>query len=312
MLVDPDRGDLFIAASKGLEGQNLQGRRTTVRSGVAGTVAAYGRPLLVNNIETDRRFRRLNHPQYSTKSLLCVPLRVDGEVLGVLNVNNKTTGDEFDQDDLSVLSVLVDRIGSAIERAGAHPESDRLVREAIEAVRSITMLRRECLLGGQDLVRLARSLAREMGMSESEIDVIGYVASIHDVGMTRIQHRVGHARSLEASQREALQMHPEVSLEILRPLEYMGSVREVILSHHEHWDGSGYPRGLAGDEIPLGARILAVTDAYDSIVRGRPYRAALGRAEALAELLRNAGRQFDPDVVAALARVLERDQEAAA
>lgn len=312
MLVDPERGDLFIAASRGLEGQNLQGRRTTVRSGVAGTVAAWGRPLLVNNIETDRRFRRLNHPQYSTKSLLCVPLRVDAEVLGVLNVNNKTTGESFDQDDLSVLSVLVDRIGSAIERAGTHPESERPLREAIEAVRSITRLRRECLLGGQDHVRLARGVARELGMSESEIDVIGYVASIHDVGMTRIQSRVAHGQRLADEQRAAVLTHPEVSLEILRPLEYMGSVREVILSHHEHWDGSGYPRGLSGEEIPLGARILAVTDAYDSIVHGRPYRAALDRSEALAELLRHAGRQFDPEVVAALARVLERDEEAAA
>jgi signal transduction histidine kinase len=312
MLVDPDRGDLFIAASRGLEGQNLLGRRTTVRSGVAGSVAAWGRPLLVNNIETDRRFRRLNHPQYSTKSLLCVPLRVEGEVMGVLNVNNKTTGEEFDDDDLSVLSALVERIGSAIERAGAHPESNRLVREAIEAVRSITRLRRESLLGGQDLVRLARAVARELHMAESEVDVIGYVASIHDVGMTTMLHRVTHARPLEPEQRAELHGHPEVSVEILRPLEYMGSVRDVILSHHEHWDGTGYPRGLTGEEIPLGARILAVVDAYDSMVRGRPYRSARTRPEALEELKRNAGRQFDSDVVDALERVLPREAAVAA
>ncbi len=312
MFVDPDRGDLFIAASRGLEGQNLLGRRTTVRSGVAGTVAAWGRPLLVNNIETDPRFRRLNHPQYSTKSLLCVPLRVEGEVLGVLNVNNKGTGEPFDEDDLSVLSVLVERIGSAIERAGSHPESDRLVREAIEAVRSITRLRRDSLLGGQDLVRLVRAVARELQMSESEIDVIGYVASIHDVGMTTMPGTVAHSRPLEAAQRQQMQSHPAVSIEILRPLEYLGSVREVILSHHENWDGTGYPRGLAGEAIPLGARILAVTDAYDSMVRGRPYRTARSRGEAVEELRRHAGGQFDPQVVDALGRVLARDEAVAA
>jgi signal transduction histidine kinase len=312
ILVDPDRGDLFIAASRGLEGQNLLGRRTTVRSGVAGTVAAYGRPLLVNNIETDRRFRRLNHPQYSTKSLLCVPLRVDGEVLGVLNVNNKMNGEAFDEDDLSVLSVLVERIGSAVERAGAHPESDRLVREAIEAVRSITRLRRDSLLGGQDHVRLVRAVARELHMTDSEVDVIGYVASIHDVGMTALPHVLGHARPLGEEQRREMQTHPAVSLEILRPLEYLGSVREVILSHHECWDGTGYPRGLKGEEIPPGARVLAVTDAFDSMVRGRPYRAARSRAEALEELHRHAGTQFDPAVVDALERVLARDEAVAA
>ena len=312
MLVDPERGDLFIAASRGLEGQNLLGRRTTVRSGVAGTVAAYGRPLLVNNIETDRRFRRLNHPQYRTKSLLCVPLRVDGEVLGVLNVNNKANGEAFDEDDLAVLGVMVERIGSAVERAGAHPESARLVREAIEAVRSITRMRRESTLGGQDLVRVVRAVARELQMSDSELDVIGYVASIHDVGMTALPEAIAHPRPLDAMQRLEVQSHPAVSLEILRPLEYLGSVREVILSHHEHWNGTGYPRGLQGEEIPLGARVLAVADAFDSMVRGRPYRTACSRAEALEELRRHAGTQFDPAVVDALERVLARDEAVAA
>jgi signal transduction histidine kinase len=312
MLVDPERGDLFIAASRGLEGQNLLGRRTTVRSGVAGTVAAWGRPLLVNNIETDRRFRRLNHPQYSTKSLLCVPLRVDGEVLGVLNVNNKVNGESFDEDDLSVLSVLVERVGSAVERAGAHPESARLVADAIEAVRSITRLRRDSALGGQDLVRQVRALAREMHMTESEVDVIGYVASIHDVGMTSLPHVMSDAHPLGAAQRREMESHPEVSLEILRPLEYLGSVRDVILSHHENWNGTGYPRGLKGEEILLGARVLAVADAFDSMVRGRPYRTARSRDEALEELRCHAGTQFDPAVVDALARVLARDEAVAA
>ncbi|HEY2955582.1 MAG TPA: GAF domain-containing protein, partial [Candidatus Eisenbacteria bacterium] len=111
MLVDPDHGDLFIAASRGLDGQNLQGRRTTMRAGVAGSVAVWGRPLLVGNIETDKRFSRLNHPQYTTKSLLCVPLRVEAEVVGVVNVNNKISGQSFDDDDLAVLAALVERVG---------------------------------------------------------------------------------------------------------------------------------------------------------------------------------------------------------
>jgi HD-GYP domain-containing protein (c-di-GMP phosphodiesterase class II) len=208
--------------------------------------------------------------------------------------------------------VLVERIGSAVERAGAHPESDRLVREAIEAVRSITRLRRDSLLGGHDLVRLVRAVARELHMTDSEVDVIGYVTGIHDVGMTALPNVLGHARPLEEEQRREMQTHPAVSLEILRPLEYLGSVREVILSHHEHWDGTGYPRGLKGEEIPPGARVLAVTDAFDSMVRGRPYRAARSRAEALEELRRNAGTQFDPTVVEALERVLTRDEAVAA
>jgi len=306
MVVDPDRGDLFIAASRGLEGQNLAERRITVRSGVAGSVAAWGKPVLVNNIETDRRFLRLNHPQYSTKSLLSVPLRVEGEVLGVLNVNNKISGAPFDDNDLSLMVALVERIGSAVERTYAYPDSGRAVAEALEAVRSLTRLRRDYLLGTRSAVRLARATARELGMSAPDIDVIGYVCAIHDVGMTRLHDHVLRApRPLRDDERQQMVQHPEVSVEIIRPLEYLGSVRELILSHHERWDGSGYPRGIAGEEIPLGSRVLAVVDAYESMTAGRPYRAARERCDAIAELKAGAGTQFDPRVVEALLRVLD-------
>ncbi|HYM80914.1 MAG TPA: HD domain-containing phosphohydrolase [Candidatus Limnocylindria bacterium] len=308
MMVDPDAGDLFIAASCGLENQNLSVRRTTVRSGVAGSVAAWGRPVLVDNIETDRRFRRLNHPQYSTKSLLCVPLRVESEVLGVINVNNKASREAFDEHDLSLLVALVERIGSAVERAYAYPDSNRAIAEALEAVRSITRLRREWLLGSHSQVRRARATARELELSAADVDVIGYVAAIHDLGMTRLQRELFEKRGqLEQDQRDALVQHPEVSVEIIRPLEFLGSVRDLILSHHERWDGTGYPRGLIGEEIPLGGRILAVVDAYESMTRERPYRGARPGAEALAELRHEAGTQFDPRVVEALARVLDRE-----
>ncbi|HTM57719.1 MAG TPA: HD domain-containing phosphohydrolase [Candidatus Udaeobacter sp.] len=307
MLVDPDQGDLFIASSRGLEGQNLLGRRTSVRSGVAGSVAAWGRPLLVNNIETDRRFRRLNHPQYSTKSLLCAPLRIQGEVLGVFNVNNKNSGDAFDSDDLSVLAALIERVASAVERAIAHPDSARIVTDSVEAVKTVTRLKREYLLGQHDVVHLTRALAHELGMSESEVDLLGYVASIHDLGMLRVPGH-GAPGPLEPAAIQDLERHPEVSMEILRPLEYLAQVRDIILSHHEHWGGGGYPRGLVGEAIPIGGRVVAVVDAFESMTRGRSYRAPKSRAEALAELRREAGRQFDPRVVEAFGRVLEREQ----
>jgi len=307
VLVDPDRGDLFVAASVGLNPKGVGGRRTTLRSGVAGSVAAWGRPVLVENIETDRRFRRLNHPQYLTKSLLCVPLRVEGEVIGVVNANNKTTGEPFDEDDLALLVALTERVSSAIERACAYPDSRRVVEDALEAVRCMTQLKRDLALGGRHEVKLVRAVARELGMSAADIDVIGYVASIHDVGMVRMAAQTGHPGFLDPAERSVVSKHPEVSVAILRPLEYLGVVRELILSHHERWDGAGYPRGLAGDAIPLGARILAVVDAWESMTVVRPFRTAREPSEAVAELRREAGGQFDGEVVEALVRVVERE-----
>jgi len=309
VLVDPDRGDLFVAASLGLEPQGIAGRRTTLRAGIAGAVAAWGRPVLVENIETDRRFRRLNHPQYQTKSLLCVPLRVEGEVIGVINANNKASGESFDEDDLGLLVMLTERVGSAIERACAYPDSDRVVEDALEAVGCMTRLKRDLSLGGRMLVRHARATARELGMSPSDVDVIGYVASIHDLGMVRLEAETVHPGGLDEAQRHAVAAHPEVSVEILRPIEYLGVVREYILGHHERWDGTGYPRGLEGEAIPLGSRILAVVDAWESMTSARPFRAPRDLTDAAAELQREAGRQFDAQVVEAFLAVLCREGE---
>jgi signal transduction histidine kinase/putative methionine-R-sulfoxide reductase with GAF domain len=309
VLVDPDRGDLFVASAVGLSPQGVAGRRTTLRSGVAGAVAAWGRPIRVDNIETDRRFRRLNHPQYHTKSLLCVPLRVEGEVVGVINVNNKVNGESFDDDDLALLVMLTERVSSAIERAYAYPDSERVVDDALEAVRCMTRLKRDLALGGRQLVKHARAVAREMGMSPSDVDVIGYVASIHDLGMVRFEAVTHHPGRLDEAQRNAMTAHPEVTVQILRPLEYLGVVREYILGHHERWDGTGYPRGLAGEAIPLGSRILAVVDAWDSMTTARPFRAPRDAAEAAAELRRESGSQFDAGVVEAFLAVLEREGE---
>jgi hypothetical protein len=308
VLVDPDRGDLFVAASTSRQ-RRVTGRRTTIRSGVAGAVAAWGHPLLVEDIETDRRFRRMNHPQYNTKSLLSVPLRVEGEVIGVVNANNKQSGEPFDEDDLGLLVMLTERVGSAIERACAYPDSERVVDDALAAVRAMTQLKREFALGGRRTVKRARALARRMGLSPAEIDVIGYVASIHDLGMVRFGAEVAQPSRLSDRQRKALRAHPEVSVEILRPIEYLGLVREIVLGHHERWDGTGYPQGLVGDRIPTGSRILAVVDAWESMTSSRPWRVALSREAAMAELRRESGRQFDGEVVEAFIELMDQGEE---
>jgi len=271
-------------------------------------VAAWGHPLLVQDIETDRRFRRLNHPQYNTKSLLSVPLRVQGEVIGVVNANNKQNGESFDDDDLCLLVMLTERVGSAIERACAYPDSDRVVEDALQTVRTMTSLKRDFALGGPGFVKRARSLARKLGLSPAETDVIGYVASIHDLGMVRLGAEIAHPNHLDEKQQRAVRSHPEVSVEILRPLEYLGQVREIVLAHHERWDGTGYPQGLTADQIPIGARILAVVDTWESMTRSQPWRGAMSRDEAISEMRREAGKQFDSEVVEAFAQLLAEEE----
>jgi HD-GYP domain-containing protein (c-di-GMP phosphodiesterase class II) len=103
-------------------------------------------------------------------------------------------------------------------------------------------------------------------------------------------------------------LHPLRSAEIVKPIEFQGQVTEIILAHHERMDGRGYPKGLQGSQIPMGARIVAVLDAFESMTIGRPYRQAMGQVEALRELVRNKGTQFDPNVVDAFMQVFETEE----
>jgi len=173
----------------------------------------------------------------------------------------------------------------------------------------MTQLKREFALGGRRYVKHSRALARELRLSPAEVDVIGYVASIHDMGMVRFGAEAAQPHRLDERQRRALRAHPEVSVEILRPIEYLGLVREIVLGHHERWDGSGYPQGLEGERIPIGSRILAVVDAWESMTASRPWRAARSREEAIAELRRESEKQFDREVVEAFVSLLERGDE---
>src|SRR5262249_2906536 len=132
-----------------------------------------------------------------------------------------------------------------------------------------------------DRVTLTRGTARHLGLAESEVGVVSFAASVHDVGMQRVGERVvDGAGSLSAADREAIERHPELSAEVLQPLETVGVVRDIVLSHHEWFDGTGYPRGLAGDAIPVGARILAAVDAFESMTVGRAHRDAVSVEEA--------------------------------
>jgi HD-GYP domain-containing protein (c-di-GMP phosphodiesterase class II) len=206
-------------------------------------------------------------------------------------------------------------VARAWEQARSLEDSQKDVEGATKALRQVLSHLEKSRRRAPDRVRLARATARELGMPEAEVGLFSYAASIHDLGMTGVGERIREGGGpLSPDQRELLESHPEKSIELLGPLQTMGAVRDIVLSHHEWWDGSGYPRGLQGDEIPLGARVLAVVDAFESMTVGRAHRSPFSREDALRELGNLCGRQFDPVVVEAFARVVQADdlqQEAA-
>jgi len=310
MFLDEPGTELRIQAAHGLDPDTVARTRVRIGDSIAGWVAQSSESLLVSDVEADRRFRKMNHPQYETKSLLCVPLRIAGETVGVVNVNNKVAGLPFDADDLSLLGAIVKRVAAALERLHQNPvESD--VAATLASLRAVVRARRlRTLPSTQRAFKLATELGRRLALPADEIEVLGYVARVHDVGMLAVgEDRWSSPNAWGESEHRDVEGHPQTAVRLLRPLEFATHVNEIILAHHEHVDGSGYPRGLRGDQIPLAARIVAAVDAFESLTVGRPYRDPVGDEQALAELRRVSGSQFDPDVVECLAAIVtERAQ----
>jgi HD-GYP domain-containing protein (c-di-GMP phosphodiesterase class II) len=143
-------------------------------------------------------------------------------------------------------------------------------------------------------------LARTCGLSTAETPQIEFGFLLHDIGKVAISDAILHKPGrLTHSERDAMRQHPIIGEEIVRGIEFLGDAREVVRSHHERWDGLGYPDRLAGEQIPLAARIFAVADTFDALTSDRPYRAAAPVEQAREIIAAGAGTQFDPDVARA-------------
>jgi len=162
----------------------------------------------------------------------------------------------------------------------------------------------------QRMGEMARQVGEKLGLSGSHIDELMLLANLHDLGKIGIPEEiVKKPGSLDAEEWEIIKKHPEIGYRIAESIPELGPIAQGILSHHEWWDGSGYPRGLKGTEIPLIARIIAVLDAYDVMTNGRPYKKPIKSRDALEELKRCAGTQFDPQIVETFIDVIENFPE---
>jgi putative nucleotidyltransferase with HDIG domain len=154
--------------------------------------------------------------------------------------------------------------------------------------------------------RLAVAIARRLGLRNEDLDHVELGALLHDVGKLEVPEGIlSKPETLDEDEWSAMRRHAESGEELLHQVLDSPPVLEIVRSHHERWDGCGYPDGKKGDQIPLAARIVAVADAFQAMIEPRPYRRRRTRAAALAEIRANAGSQFDPQCVKALRQVVD-------
>ncbi len=198
----------------------------------------------------------------------------------------------------------------AAERAGDSREEAALAG-TVEALAALVDAR-DAYTGGHahDVAVLALRVALALGLDAAEARMVGLAARLHDVGKVAVPDAILRKPGrLTEEEWAVMRTHPAVGGDVVGRAPALRALAPIIRAHHERWDGRGYPDGLAGEGIPLAARIIAVVDAYEVMTTGRPYRAARDRAGALDELRRHAGAQFDPAAVAALADLLTADRD---
>jgi diguanylate cyclase (GGDEF)-like protein len=156
----------------------------------------------------------------------------------------------------------------------------------------------ETLEHGQRMQDIVAKIGNRLGLSKKEKDELGLLAALHDIGQIALPSELlTKPCFLTENEWELIKKHPEIGEGFARLVPDLACVAQTILSHHEYWNGMGYPRGLKGEQIPLPSRILAITDAYDVMINGRPYKKAISREEALEEIKKCSSAQFDPELV---------------
>lgn len=283
--------------------------------GVTGKVAETGVPMHISDVSGMKDYI----PSLDNlKSELCVPLIVSGKTIGVINVES-TNVDEFTEDDVQLLSTISSQMATAIERI-------RLYKELVHSNEELTTAYDRTLEGWaqalelrdqetqghtERVTQLTMRLAKKMGIKESEREHIQRGALLHDIGKIGIPDSIlFKPASLDEREWEIMKKHPVYAFNILSRVPFLLPATEIPYAHHEHWDGSGYPRGMKGEEIPIAARIFAIADVWDALTTSRPYRAAWNKPETMAYIKEQSGKHFDPQIVKVFLKMIEDEESA--
>lgn len=277
-------------------------------AGIIGRALREHKVVMVNDVAREPAYTATEHTA-ATRAELVAPVWVGARLWGALNVE-ATTVDAFDDDDVRLLRTIADQVGGALRSAELYAQLERAYLGTAEAL--ATALEAKDVYTAHhatSIVAWTEAVGRRMGLDADALRTLRYGAVFHDIGKISVPESVlNKPGPLTEDERELVKRHTIVGEQILAPVEFLADVLPIVRGEHENWDGTGYPDGLRGMAIPLGARIVFVCDAFHAMTSDRPYRSAMSSEQGVAELLANAGSQFDPLVVDAFLAVIEAEQ----
>lgn len=316
LLLHPQEQTLQYSAGRGFHTRMIEGADVHLYDGFAGRCVMERRIIQVfdhQQVAGNPPFQRLwSEEEFSV--YICVPLIAKGEVKGVLEVYRRsqfTPTEEW----VEFLETLAGQAAITIDNAQMFEDIQRVNMElaiAYEATiegwsRALDLRDKETEGHTRRVTELTMSLAKAVGIPDSQIQHIRRGALLHDIGKMGISDSILLKKGkLTQKEWKEMRRHPALAFQMLQPISYLHPALDIPYCHHEKWDGTGYPRGLKGGQIPLAARVFAVADVWDALTSPRPYRRAWTRRKALAYIKRQSGQHFDPQIVETFLRLISQ------
>jgi diguanylate cyclase (GGDEF)-like protein len=273
-------------------------------AGVIGRCLRERRPVIVDDVRDEADY--VAKPETAdVRAELVVPLWVGDELWGAIDVEEARTR-AFDDDDARLVQTVADQVGSALRSAMLYERLDSAYIGTAQALATALEAGDRDPGDAAAIVEWATQVGRQLGMAGDELRTLRLAAIFHDIGKVSVSDALLNKQGpLTDEERREVERHAVVGERILSSVDFLEDVRPLVRHAHERWDGTGYPDGLQGEDIPLGARIVHACDAYAAMIADRPYREPLPPAEARAQLQAAVGSQFDGSVVTALLELLD-------
>lgn len=293
-LVDSKRKVLLPKTTVDLRVKKIRLKKVRVGKHAPGKAFKYGRPIRGRNY-------------------LATPL-IDADVIGVITLYDKIDRKPFSQFDQEIMSTLAEQAVIAIKNAQLYKEQERLTMGTIKSLAKVLDTRAPgTYVPRASFIKITLAIGQEMHLDTDSLKSLEYASVLHDAGEIFVpQDVLAKPSKLTGKEFDMVKGHPAAGVEIIRHMKALKSANPIILYHHENYDGSGYPKGLKKDQIPLGARIMAVVSAFEAMISKKPYRVVKTLPEAIDEIRANSGTQFDPSVVQVFLKVMNKKDVRAA